>query len=67
MIIMQDVSGLAYKCVFGSVVRNATRLSDTSVECNIPEGQKVSIIIYQQKYRLRLFIFCCLASGQYDY
>ena len=42
---MQEASGLTYQCVFGSEVRSATRISKTSVECIIGNGQQVGEVM----------------------
>ena len=39
----QSISGLSYECVAGSnTVIPATRVSDTTVMCNIGQGNEVS-------------------------
>ena len=42
---LQSISGLNYECVVGSnTVIPATRVSDTTVVCNIGQGNEVSSV-----------------------
>ncbi len=62
----QSISGLNYECVVGSnIIIPATRVSDTTVMCNIGQGNEVSSIGWVTLTRYQLIVYS--ATEQYGY